>query len=66
MLYFCHLVRNVVKTTSGLSILMHGVISLTDGTSYDKKNFCIIMIEVQVSQCLGIWALPQKKCLWGF
>ena len=24
-------------TTSGLSILLHGVISLTDATSYDKK-----------------------------
>ena len=39
-------VRNVVmdvitfpvnlKTTSGLSILLHGVISLPDATSYDK------------------------------
>ena len=24
------------STTSGLSILLHGVISLPDGTSYDK------------------------------
>ena len=43
-LYFCHYVRNIVmdvimfpvnlKTTSGLSILLHGVISLSDATSY--------------------------------
>ena len=45
-LYFCHYVRNVVmdvitvpvnpKTTSGLSIVLHGVISLSDATLYDK------------------------------
>ena len=42
---FCHYVRNVVidiitfpenlLTTSGLSILLHGVISFPDATSYD-------------------------------
>ena len=26
-------------TTSGLSILLHGVISLSDATSYDKKCY---------------------------
>ena len=31
-----HDVTNM-ETTSGLSILLHGVISLPDGTSYDKK-----------------------------
>ena len=41
---FCHYVRNVItfpenlSTTSGLSILLHGVISLPDVTSYDKNN----------------------------
>ena len=45
-LYFCHYVLNVamdvitfpvnLQTTSGLSILLHGVISLPDATSYDK------------------------------
>ena len=45
-LYPCHYARNVVmdvitfpinlSTTSGLSILLHGVISLPDATSYDK------------------------------
>ena len=45
-LSFCHYVRNVVLdvttfpknrlTTSGISILLHGVISLPDATSYDK------------------------------
>ena len=47
---FCHYVRNVVidvimfenlKTTSGLSILLHGVISLPDATSYDNDNFIL-------------------------
>ena len=43
-LWFCHYVRNVVMdiitfpdnrlSTSGLQILLHGVISLTDATSY--------------------------------
>ena len=28
-----------LKTTSGLSILLHGDISLTDATSYDKQNY---------------------------
>ena len=28
-----------LKTTSDLSILLHGVISLPGATSYDKKNF---------------------------
>ena len=28
-------------TTSGLSILLHGVISLTDATSYHKYTSCI-------------------------
>ena len=27
-----------LKNTSGLSILLHGVISLSDATSYDKPN----------------------------
>ena len=26
-------------TTSGLSILLHGIISLLDATSYDKTDF---------------------------
>ena len=34
--------RKSIKTTSGLSILLHGVISLPDATSYDKKYFSII------------------------
>ena len=48
-LKFCHYVRNVVMdvitfpenqlTTSGLSILMHGVISLPGSTSYDRILF---------------------------
>ena len=28
-----------LQTTSGLSILLHGFISLTDATSYDKATY---------------------------
>ena len=28
-----------LQTTSGLSILLHGIISLQDATSYDKSTF---------------------------
>ena len=31
-----------LQTTSGLSILLHGVISLPDATSYDKYNLTSI------------------------
>ena len=47
-LYFCHYVRNVVmdvitfpenlKTASGLSILLHGVISLPNSMPYMIKS----------------------------
>ena len=30
---------------SGLSILMHGVISLSDATSYDKKGFRLLFVK---------------------
>ena len=50
-LYFCHYVRNIVmdiitfpvnlKTTSCLSILLHGFISVPDTTSYDKTFFML-------------------------
>ena len=53
-LIFCYYVHNVVMdvitfpvnlyTTGGLSILLHGVISLQDATSYDKP-FYIIFIK---------------------
>ena len=46
-LYFCHYVHNVMDVitlpvnlstgTSGLSILLHGVITLPDATSYDDS-----------------------------
>ena len=29
----------ILQTTSGLLILSHVVISLSDGTSYDKKDY---------------------------
>ena len=38
-----HVPKNL-WTTSGLSILMHGIISLPDTTSYDKKNFKMVAI----------------------
>ena len=33
------------KPPSGLSILMHGVISLQDATSYDKRNLKIELLK---------------------
>ena len=33
-------------TTSGLSILLHGVISLPDETSYDKRNYIVSILRV--------------------
>ena len=36
--------RKNLKNTSGLSILLHGVISLPDVTSYDKIN-CVLEYE---------------------
>ena len=32
-------------TTSGLSILLHGVISLSDATSYDKVQYLINLLD---------------------
>ena len=32
-----------LQTTSGLSILLHDVISLPDATSCDKKKYCIVV-----------------------
>ena len=55
MLSFCHYVCNVVMdvismlTTSGLSILIHDVVSLPDATSSDKNSLGQIKKEV----CLG-------------
>ena len=34
-----------LKTTSGLSILLHGVILLPDATSYDKISYIIYKIS---------------------
>ena len=39
--YGRHNVSRKLKTTSGLQILLHGVISLPDATSYDKYHSCI-------------------------
>ena len=34
-----------LKTTSSVSILLHGVISLPDATSYDKEIFKHLLLE---------------------
>ena len=34
----CHGHHNVSRKSSGLSILLHGVISLPDAMSYDKRD----------------------------
>ena len=62
-LKFCHYVRNVVMdvtmfpenllTTSGLSILLYGVISLPDATSYDKKFYTLLKtVKIQINWLL--------------
>ena len=54
---------------SGLSILMHGVISLPDATSYDKKMFKLIIqcrhyfLQSEMFDCqhplkLSLWDIP--------
>ena len=69
-LFFCHYVRNVVmdvitfpvnlQTTSGLSILLHGVISLPDATSYDNYVsslpllYCLVCFMQPCSHLLGM------------
>ena len=40
-------------TTSGLSILMHGVISLSDATSYDKEYCFNLLLCVLVSHAVN-------------
>ena len=37
--YWRHKISENLKTTSGLSILLHGVISLPDERLYDKQEF---------------------------
>ena len=37
-----------LETTSGLSILLHGVISLPDATSYDKKLYIYIFVKLKL------------------
>ena len=36
-------------TTSGLSIILHGVISLPDATSCDKKNISRIRVNIRTN-----------------
>ena len=48
--YVCNVVMDFIMfplnmlTTNGLSILLHGVISLSDATSYDK--ICLLLLLV--------------------
>ena len=45
-----------LKTTSGLSILLHSVISLPDATSYDKYVF---LVHKNVFKFTNIFSSPQ-------
>ena len=66
-LWFCHHVCNVVMdlitfpenrlTTSGLQILLHGVISLRDATSYDKKSYVIKWLQ-WICIIITRWVIP--------
>ena len=55
-LYFCHYVRNVIMdvitfpvnllTTSGLSILLHGVISLSDARRHMITLYIFVYMQI--------------------
>ena len=56
---------NQTNKTSGLSILMHGVISLPDPTSYDNLNFTVLVL-LEVLRGTYICAHPWiffKRCI---
>ena len=49
--------RENLQTTSGLSILLHGIISLPDATSYDKVVYSttyFLMEPVQMSANISL------------
>ena len=72
---FCHLLRRVILeslryatnlyTTRGLSILSHGIISLTDVTSCDKRQLTLAdfyYCSTWVSFCAYISINNEKYC----
>ena len=64
-----HTISQNLLTTSGLSILVHGVISLPDAMSYDKYNILPSKnIFMQYKSSKGaeqiICKFESKKCLY--
>ena len=56
-----------LETTSDLSILLHGVISLPDATSYDKFLYRIYLF-ILLSQSVIYWvqAFDYAASIWDF
>ena len=52
--YGHHNISQKLKSTSGLSILLHGVISLPDATSYDKACLSMTLSETMKTVFLTI------------
>ena len=50
-----------LKTTSGLSILLHGVISLIDATSYDKAFYANHYLEGDMN---ARWSENEKNIVF--
>ena len=75
-LRFCHLLRNVIKkrhnvtllnliTTGGLSILLHGVISLSDATSCDKYYYAYFNFVLEaLHTCKVARSYISKRSSW--
>ena len=54
--------KNMCDPYSGLSILLHGVISLPDATSYDKKRYTMYTMQNEFSNCF-VWVSPSTSNL---
>ena len=48
LLYRCNIIINIILLLSGLSISMHGVISLSDVTSCDKARYSMNRVMVKI------------------
>ena len=64
---FCHkyvtlLLASFHNITSGLSILMHGIISLPYMTSYDKQHYIWVFTVCQ-STHLGVTSIQRVKLI---
>ena len=52
--------RENLQTASGLSILMHGVSSLPDATSYDIRQFTVLSVVEDLDYTLDIYSAQMR------